>query len=224
MQPRNPEGYFWHPSPNPTFSPESRPDFAFKSWIPKNLLGTRSNWRSAEMDGGLTVDLNRIADGCLLLNFRGLAADEKRRLDSRIGQLEEEVEEERTQNELLVEKYKRANMQVHGHKTKAKQNFFISLPTERSLSALENSRLFATPPLVSPLNDVWETRAEIPYWWRSDLGSACDWLKICFNQSQALPRSRQCRVTSFEFLCSFFRCRFAENQCWRRGMSAVFSG
>ena len=48
------------------------------------------------------------------LNFRGLAADEKRRLDSRIAQLEEEVEEERTQNELLVEKYKRANMQVHG--------------------------------------------------------------------------------------------------------------
>ena len=77
-------------------------------------MGTRSNWRSAEMDGGLTVDLERIADGRLLLNFRGLAADEKRRLDSRIAQLEEEVEEERTQNELLVEKYKRANMQVRG--------------------------------------------------------------------------------------------------------------
>ena len=66
------------------------------------------------MYGCLTVDLKRIADGHLLLNFRGLAADEKRRLDSRIAQLEEEVEEERTQNELLVEKYKRANMQVHG--------------------------------------------------------------------------------------------------------------
>ena len=66
------------------------------------------------MYGCLTVRLKRIADGGLLLNFRGLAADEKRRLDSRIGQLEEEVEEERTQNELLVEKYKRANMQVHG--------------------------------------------------------------------------------------------------------------
>ena len=77
-------------------------------------MGTRSDRRSAEMDGGLTVDLKRIADGRLLLNFRGLAADEKRRLDSRIAQLEEEVEEERTQNELLVEKYKRANMQVHG--------------------------------------------------------------------------------------------------------------
>ena len=81
---------------------------------PEKPMGTRSNWRSAEMDGGLTVDLKRIADGRLLLNFRGLAADEKRRLDSRIAQLEEEVEEERTQNELLVEKYKRANMQVHG--------------------------------------------------------------------------------------------------------------
>ena len=77
-------------------------------------MGTRSNRRSAEMDGRLTVDLERIADGRLLLNFRGLAADEKRRLDSRIAQLEEEVEEERTQNELLVEKYKRANMQVRG--------------------------------------------------------------------------------------------------------------
>ena len=32
--------------------------------------------------------------------------------------------------------------------------------------AWENSQHFATPPLVSPRNDVWETRAEIPYWWR----------------------------------------------------------
>ena len=32
----------------------------------------------------------------------------------------------------------------------------------------------ATLPLVSPPNNVWETSAEIPYWWR-DLGSASDW-------------------------------------------------
>ena len=32
--------------------------------------------------------------------------------------------------------------------------------------AWENSQHFATPPLVSPRNDVWETNAEIPYWWR----------------------------------------------------------
>ena len=29
-----------------------------------------------------------------------------------------------------------------------------------------NSRHFATPKLVSPPNDVWETSAELPYWWR----------------------------------------------------------
>ena len=35
------------------------------------------------------------------------------------------------------------------------------------LLAWENSRCFSTPPwLVFPRNDVWETRAEIPYWWR----------------------------------------------------------
>ena len=32
--------------------------------------------------------------------------------------------------------------------------------------AWENSRDSATLPLVSPPKDVWETSAEIPYWWR----------------------------------------------------------
>ena len=32
--------------------------------------------------------------------------------------------------------------------------------------AWETSPLLATLPLVSPTNDVWETSAEIPYWWR----------------------------------------------------------
>lgn len=44
--------------------------------------------------------------------FRAFTAEEKRKQDARINQLEEELEEERTQNELLLEKYKRANMQV----------------------------------------------------------------------------------------------------------------
>ena len=47
----------------------------------------------------------------------------------------------------------------------------------------ENSWHFASSPLVIPRNDVWETSAEIRYWWRvtiQDLGSASDWLKICF--------------------------------------------
>ena len=34
------------------------------------------------------------------------------------------------------------------------------------LIAWENIRHFATPPVVYPRNDVWETSAEIPYWWR----------------------------------------------------------
>ena len=34
------------------------------------------------------------------------------------------------------------------------------------LLAWENSRHLATLPLVSPINDIWETSAEIPYWWR----------------------------------------------------------
>ena len=48
------------------------------------------------------------------------------------------------------------------------------------LKAWENSQHFAMPPQVSLQNDVWETSAEIPYWWRvtaPELGSASDWLK-----------------------------------------------
>ena len=33
-------------------------------------------------------------------------------------------------------------------------------------ASLRNSRHLATRPLVSQRNDVWETGAEIPYWWR----------------------------------------------------------
>ena len=59
----------------------------------------------------------------------------------------------------------------------------------------ESSRLFATPPLVSPRNDVWETSAEILYWWRFTtqiwvvllIGFSAR--EICFNQSEALPSS-----------------------------------
>ena len=42
-----------------------------------------------------------------------------------------------------------------------------------------------------------------------DLGSAPDWLQICFNQSEALPRFGLWRVISMEFLGSFLRCNFA---------------
>lgn len=58
------------------------------------------------------IFLEIIVNFVLFCCFSGARADEKRKQDARIAQLEEEVEEERTQNELLLEKYKRANMQV----------------------------------------------------------------------------------------------------------------
>jgi hypothetical protein len=47
------------------------------------------------------------------LHFRSLLSDEKRRLDSRISELEEELEEERAQNEMLEEKAKRSQLAVN---------------------------------------------------------------------------------------------------------------
>ena len=45
--------------------------------------------------------------------------------------------------------------------------------------AWENSRHLATLPLVSPPNDVWETNAEIPYWWRVTTQIwECVWLVV----------------------------------------------
>ena len=74
------------------------------------------------------------------------------------------------------------------------------------LLAWENSRQLAMLPLVSPRNDVWETSAEIPYWWRVTtqiwvvllIGRAA-W-EIWFNQSEALPKSG-----IQEFLRSFLK-------------------
>ena len=43
---------------------------------------------------------------------RSALSDEKRRLDSRISELEEELEEERAQNEMLMEKAKRTQLQA----------------------------------------------------------------------------------------------------------------
>ena len=59
----------------------------------------------------------------------------------------------------------------------------------------ENGRHYAVPPLVSSRNEVWETSAEVPYWWRITtqirvvllIGRAT--CEICFSQSEAPPRS-----------------------------------
>jgi len=66
--------------------------------------------------------------------------------------------------------------------------------------AWENSRHFATPPLVSLRNDC--TNSILITCHFPDVGSASDLLKICSNQSEALPRSGGWRVISMEFLPS----------------------
>ena len=61
--------------------------------------------------------------------------------------------------------------------------------------ALLDSRHFVTSPLVSPPNDVWETSAEIPSWWRVTtqiwVVLLIGWGKfpLRHDQSEAFPRS-----------------------------------
>lgn len=47
-----------------------------------------------------------------LLYLRALALEEKRRLEARITQLEEELEEEQSNTELVNDRLKKANLQV----------------------------------------------------------------------------------------------------------------
>ena len=72
--------------------------------------------------------------------------------------------------------------------------------------AWENSWHLAMLPLVSPPNDVSETSAEIPYWWRIITQF---WVVLqishAANQSEAPPR----RVISMEFQRSFLRSHLA---------------
>ena len=68
--------------------------------------------------------------------------------------------------------------------------------------AWENSRHFATLPLVSPPNDIWETNAEIPYWWRvtaqiwvvSLIG--CTAREICFKPIRSIACEQQTHFRS----------------------------
>jgi hypothetical protein len=58
----------------------------------------------------LSFVINVIPYCCI---FRSALSDEKRRLDARINELEEELEEERAQNEMLEEKAKRSQIAVN---------------------------------------------------------------------------------------------------------------
>ena len=65
----------------------------------------------------------------------------------------------------------------------------------KHLTSLRKPTFQATLLLVSPPNDVWETSAEIPYWWRVTtqiwVTLLIGWIKFTtgHNQSEALPWS-----------------------------------
>ena len=66
--------------------------------------------------------------------------------------------------------------------------------SKQLFSLWENSRHLVTLPLVSPPNDIWETSAEIPYWWCTTtqiwVVLLIGWIKFPTwqDQSEALPR------------------------------------
>ena len=65
------------------------------------------------------------------------------------------------------------------------------------LLAWENSRLFATSPVVSGRNDVWETSAEIPYWWRV---TTQVWVVLLIGWNKFSTRHDQSEALTFELL------------------------
>ena len=69
----------------------------------------------------------------------------------------------------------------------------IPFDTETAAVGWEKKPTFATPLLVSPWNDVWETSAEIQY---PDLGSASDWLKQIFHMAQPIRGTTQIWVVT----------------------------
>ena len=109
-------------------------------------------------------------------------------------------------------------------KTKKKRNFFISLPTERSLLAWKNSRHFTTLPLVFPPKDVWE---EILYWWRDTtqiwVVLLIGW-KFASTNQQHYPDLGSVTSQVLDVCARFSDVISRENQ-WRcREKTAVFSG
>ena len=97
--------------------------------------------------------------------------------------------------------------------------------------AWQNSRHFARPPVVSTRNDVWETSAEIPYWWPV---TTQIWVvkpliesttrQICLTNQTHDPDPGSDTSSVWNFCARLSDVIFRGNQWWRRQMSAVFSG
>ena len=96
--------------------------------------------------------------------------------------------------------------------------------------AWKNSRLFATPPLVSPRNDVLARSGEFPHWWCVTTQSwvvlglkQIGWSKLSTNQEYYLDLgSDTSSVWNFCAHSSDFILQ--ASLWWRREMSALFSG
>ena len=79
---------------------------------------------------------------------------------------------------------------------KKKNEFSLLIHLNSIKLAWRNRRHFATPPLVSSRIEVWETSAEIPYWWRITtqiwVVLLIGWGKFLtrHDQSETRPRSR----------------------------------
>ena len=77
---------------------------------------------------------------------------------------------------------------LHGDKFTEWNNFKSG--RSNLATAGENSQHFAAPAMVYPWNDVWETSAEIPYWWQvtSQIwGSTFDSLKFASSNQKHYP-------------------------------------
>ena len=101
-------------------------------------------------------------------------------------------------------------------------NLWVWVIVEKDI-AWESSRHFPTPPLVSPRNWIWGTRAEIPYRWRVTR-SGFSLVEANFTRGSTNQKHRRpdlgCDTSSvWNFMGSFLKRHFAGNQRWRRLMS-----
>ena len=101
----------------------------------------------------------------------------------------------------------------------------------RPLSAVDNLRkqpTFGNATTGFPANDIWETRAEIPYWWQVTtqiwVVLLVGWSKFSANQNTTQISVVRCHQYGISALVSQTSFNSRRNQGWRRIMSTVLSG